>query len=66
MADPSPIATNAHVVAGIDNSAVIDANRVHPATVVAFDPDLDFAVLRTTGLAASPLPLDHGLAPAGQ
>jgi S1-C subfamily serine protease len=33
--------------------------------VVTFDPDLDFAVLRTTGLAGKPLPLDHSTAPRG-
>ena len=53
------------MVTGVDNPAVIDANGMHPATVVTFDPDLDFAVLRTSGLAGNPLPLDHSLAPRG-
>ena len=65
VADPNLVATNAHVVAGVDNPAVIDANGVHPATVVTCDPDLDFAVLRTSSLAGNPLPLDHSLAPRG-
>lgn len=65
MADPNLVATNAHVVAGVDNPAVIDANGVHPAAVVTFDPDLEFAVLRTSGLAGNPLPLDHSVAPRG-
>ena len=56
MADPNLVATNAHVVAGVDNPAVIDANGVHPAAVVTFDPDLEFAVLRTSGLARKPAP----------
>lgn len=63
MADPNMVATNAHVVAGVDTPAVHRRQRVHPATVTAFDPDLDFAVLQGTGLAASPLPLNRSLAP---
>jgi S1-C subfamily serine protease len=59
------VATNAHVVAGISRPLVVDANGTHPAIVVAFDPDLDFAVLRTSGLAASPLPIDSGNEPRG-
>jgi S1-C subfamily serine protease len=51
------VATNAHVVAGVDRPVVVDAKGTHRATVVLFDPDLDFAVLRTTNLAAAPLPL---------
>jgi len=57
VAGPGLVATNAHVVAGIARPIVVDANGTHAATVVRFDPDLDFAVLRTTGLAAAPLPL---------
>lgn len=54
---PGLVATNAHVVAGIAHPLVIDANGSHGANVVLFDPNTDFAVLRTTDLAASPLPL---------
>lgn len=57
VAAPGLVATNAHVVAGIDNPVVVDSRGSHRATVVLFDPELDFAVLRTSGLAASPLPL---------
>jgi S1-C subfamily serine protease len=54
------IATNAHVVAGISNPYVLDANGTHRATVVWFDPNLDFAVLRVSDLAGSPLTIDTG------
>ncbi len=65
VAGPELVATNAHVVAGIERPVVYDARGPHAATVVAFDPGMDFAVLRTTGLAASPLPLEPGLVPRG-
>lgn len=57
VAGPGLVATNAHVVAGVDRPAVVDSRGTHHATVVLFDPNLDFAVLRVSGLAASPLPL---------
>jgi len=59
------VATNAHVVAGIAAPVVYDAKGAHEATVVSFDPDLDFAVLRAKGLAAAPLPLASGLVARG-
>ena len=62
---PGLVATNAHVVAGIARPVVIDSAGLHRATVVGFDPDLDFAVLRTTGLSAGPLPVDPNLEPRG-
>ena len=49
------VATNAHVVAGIKNPVILDANGTHHATAVWFDPNLDFAVLRTSHLAGAPL-----------
>lgn len=59
---PNLVMTNAHVVAGIDRPTVEDANGRHEATAVLFDPDLDVAVLRTSGLAAGPLGvLDDGV-----
>jgi S1-C subfamily serine protease len=60
------VVTNAHVVAGIDNPQVQDARGDHRATPVLFDPALDVAVLRTSGLAGSSLPLADGEAPRGQ
>jgi S1-C subfamily serine protease len=55
---PGMVATNAHVVAGVNNISISDAAGQHRATVVWFDPDLDFAVLRTSGLVGAPLPID--------
>lgn len=49
------VATNAHVVAGISDPMVMDANGTHHATPIWFDPDLDFAVLRVSNLAGRPL-----------
>jgi S1-C subfamily serine protease len=62
---PGLIATNAHVVAGIARPTVIDSAGRHRATIVEFDPNLDLAVLRTTGLAAQPLAIDRGTQPRG-
>jgi S1-C subfamily serine protease len=60
------VVTNAHVVAGIERPEVQDANGRHPSTPVLFDPGLDIAVLRTTGLAGPPLTLAPGEAERGQ
>jgi S1-C subfamily serine protease len=65
VAGPGLVATNAHVVAGITRPIVVDANGDHPATIVSFDPDLDFAVLRASNLAASPLPVADTNEPRG-
>jgi S1-C subfamily serine protease len=54
------VATNAHVVAGITTPYVIDRGDMHRATVVWFDPNLDFAVLRVNGLVGTPLTIDTG------
>jgi uncharacterized membrane protein required for colicin V production len=62
---PGLVATNAHVIAGINRPVIVDGNGTHSATVVAFNSDLDFAVLRTTELAADPLPLDTTSQPRG-
>jgi S1-C subfamily serine protease len=52
------IATNAHVVAGIQSPYVLDTNGTHSATPIWFDPNLDFAVLRVNHLAGKPLPIN--------
>jgi S1-C subfamily serine protease len=54
------VVTNAHVVAGEDDSDVVlsDGTRMD-GTVVAFDPARDLAVLRTSGAARPALPLDE-------
>jgi len=49
------VATNAHVVAGIGHPYVQDSNGSHSGTVIWFDPNLDFAVLRVSNLAGKPL-----------
>jgi len=52
------VATNAHVVAGIEHPFVQDSNGLHNVTVLWFDPNLDFAVLRVPNLAGGPLVLN--------
>lgn len=57
VADTHLVVTNAHVIAGVTQPYVIDANGRHAAQVVWFDPDLDMAVLRANDLAGNPLPM---------
>lgn len=62
---PGRVVTNAHVVAGADAVAV-QVRGTGPrlvAEVVAFDPDLDIAVLAVTGLRAPALERGRQLAP---
>lgn len=61
VADRNLIITNAHVVAGVVEPFVIDSNGTHQVEVIGFDPDLDIAVLRTSGLAGAPLELESGV-----
>jgi S1-C subfamily serine protease len=51
------IATNAHVVAGIGQVYVQDSTGTYKASLVWFNPGLDFALLRVTGIATPPLQL---------
>ncbi|HEX6421083.1 MAG TPA: MarP family serine protease [Acidimicrobiales bacterium] len=52
------VVTNAHVVAGEEESVVeLSDGSTLPADVVAFDPERDLAVLRTRGGGRPPLPL---------
>jgi|GEM_PF-3450127 len=55
---PNLVATNAHAVAGISSPYVHDGNGDHGATTILFDPNLDFAIVRTAQLAGKPLSLD--------
>ena len=57
VAGSGMVATNAHVVAGILHPYVEDSNGTHSATVVWFDPNFDFAVLRVNNLAGKSLPI---------
>jgi S1-C subfamily serine protease len=59
------VATNAHVVAGIRQPYVEDQNGLHKATAVLFDPNLDLAVLKVSGLAGDPLKISNSHVPAG-
>lgn len=59
------VATNAHVVAGINHVVVQDANGNHTAVPIWFDPDLDFAVLRVQDLAGGPLHFNTASQPHG-
>ncbi len=57
VAKDNLVITNAHVIAGVAHPEVIDSNGHHRTTIVWFDPDLDFAVLRVNNLAGKPLPI---------
>lgn len=66
VAQPGLVVTNAHVIAGTDDTTVQvggGGDRV-PARAVWFDPRNDLAILRAGGLAARALPLRVD-APAG-
>lgn len=55
---PGMVATNAHVVAGVDQPFIQDTSGSHKSRVVWFNSRLDFAVLRTEdpgALTAAPL-----------
>lgn len=54
---PDTIITNAHVVAGADQITVLVDGRLRTASLVAFDPRRDLAMLRVDGLGAQPLQL---------
>ena len=64
---PGYLLTNAHVVAGADVALWIqDGLQRHDARLVAFDPDLDAAVLHAPSVTAQPLELADVDAPRGQ
>jgi S1-C subfamily serine protease len=55
------VVTNAHVVAGQDDTTVVDPDGGdHDALVVAFDPVRDLALLAVPTLDAPPLALEEG------
>ncbi len=63
VAKPGIVVTNAHVVAGEQETTVDDASgKEFPATVVAFDSKRDVAALSVPGLAAPPLKTAIGAA----
>lgn len=59
------IATNAHVVAGISKPYVQDILGTHSAKVIWFNPNLDFAILRTSNIAGKTLELNTAIAKVG-
>jgi uncharacterized membrane protein required for colicin V production len=59
------VVTNAHVVAGVQQPYILDANGRHRAQVLLFDPDLDVAILRSSELVGEPLSLKSGLSAQG-
>lgn len=65
VAGSNLVATNAHVVAGIQHPYVQDGNGSHSGTVILFDPDMDFAVLRVSNLAGGSLVIDDQRVPVG-
>lgn len=60
VAEPGLVVTNAHVVAGTREVAVLDGGTARRATVVSFDPATDVAVLRVAGLREPALTLATG------
>ncbi|WP_027586464.1 MarP family serine protease [Acidipropionibacterium thoenii] len=62
------VVTNAHVVAGSNSVSVQVGGRglARQATVVAYDPDLDLAVLEVPGLDATPLSMSSALSAGDQ
>ncbi|MBA3763922.1 MAG: MarP family serine protease [Actinobacteria bacterium] len=65
VVSPELVVTNAHVIAGTADQRVQLDGAALTASVVAFDPDLDVAVLRVPGLDLPPLPLLQGEAARG-
>lgn len=65
VAGTNLVATNAHVVAGIRHPYIQDDNGTHSGTVIWFDPNLDFAVLRVSNLAGHSLVVSSKQVPIG-
>ena len=56
---PTSVVTNAHVVAGGTETTVTIGATVHAATVVAFDPAADLALLHVPSASAPPMILSE-------
>jgi S1-C subfamily serine protease len=65
VVEPGTVVTNAHVVAGEDQTDVVVGNRTYAATVVLFDPTFDIAVLHTTAPLGPPLTIDPTMVTPG-
>ena len=59
------VATNAHVIAGVRKPYVKDSTGQHSAVAIWFDPNLDFALVRTQNLAGPPLLVSKVIVPNG-
>lgn len=65
VAAPGVVVTNAHVVAGEPATEVVRDDGVRlPATVVAFDPAVDLAVLSVPEVGRPPLPIGESVVEA--
>lgn len=62
---PNYIVTNAHVIAGMRRPYIQDVDGRHSTEIVAFDPSLDIAVLKTDRLRGKSLPLSSDIVPVG-
>jgi S1-C subfamily serine protease len=65
VAGPNLVITNAHVIAGAHRPIVKYGRQSYAGTVVLFDPNLDIAAIRVTGLDAPALTFDKQLLPDG-
>lgn len=63
VVDKNIVVTNAHVVAGIANSQVVDRFGTYRATAIWFDPNLDIAILRVNNLPEPALKLASQILP---
>ncbi|AGW40324.1 serine protease [Leifsonia xyli subsp. cynodontis DSM 46306] len=61
VVQPGRVVTNAHVVAGAASVVIRDGDDIDRATLLAFDPERDLAVLGVTGLSAPPLDIGQDL-----
>jgi len=57
------VVTAAHVLAGVKRLQVVDKKKSYWATAVAFDPELDMAVLKVKNLPGPPLTLSDKVLP---
>ncbi|HUB93241.1 MAG TPA: MarP family serine protease [Verrucomicrobiae bacterium] len=65
IASTDDVVTNAHVVAGVTSPKIIDPEgHLHNTRVVWFDPNIDLAVLRVSGLTGPPLSINSAEQPA--
>jgi S1-C subfamily serine protease len=63
---PDLVVTNAHVVAGVASPEVISQSGTEPGVPVFYDPELDIALLRVSGLDEPALKLDPDMVSRGQ